>query len=218
MKIKRSTLESVSMFMLVFAVLLLAFNTYNINKLTQGNIATAAGVTQPASSASLSNVIPTGVPEVYGSELQISYDDVSANTPQKADQTIAVMADIDREITLEGDDLDRYITIVSEISCEYCCGVKSIIFPDGKPACGCAHSYAMRGLAKHLIVNHPDEFTDDQILEELGKWKVLFFPTQMTQKAGVLADNGIEMNYVNLASNAYRGIEKGVSGGMVGGC
>ncbi|KKK51713.1 hypothetical protein LCGC14_3112180, partial [marine sediment metagenome] len=30
---------------------------------------------------------------------------------------------------------------------------------------------------------------------------------------------GIELNYINLASNKHRGIEKGqASGGMVGGC
>ena len=41
----------------------------------------------------------------------------------------------------------------------------------------------------------------------------------MTQKAGVLKQKGIEFNYINLASNKYRGIEKGATGGsMVGGC
>jgi len=36
----------------------------------------------------------------------------------------------------------------------------------------------------------------------------------------VLEAQGIELNYINLASNKYRGIEKGqqASGGMVGGC
>ena len=44
----------------------------------------------------------------------------------------------------------------------------------------------------------------------------------MAQKAAVLKSKGIELNYINLASNKYRGIEKGVevgsSGAMVGGC
>ena len=66
----------------------------------------------------------------------------------------------------------------------------------------------MRGLAKYLITNHPNEFTDDQILEELGKWKILFFPGPMAAKAKVLQSKGIELNYINLASNKYRGIEQ----------
>jgi hypothetical protein len=76
----------------------------------------------------------------------------------------------------------------------------------------------MRGLTKYLIKYHP-EMSDEEIFEEIAKWKVLFFPGIMEGKAQVLADNGIEFNYINLASNKYRGIEKGqTSGGMVGGC
>ncbi|PIZ81916.1 hypothetical protein COX98_01850, partial [Candidatus Pacearchaeota archaeon CG_4_10_14_0_2_um_filter_30_11] len=96
----------------------------------------------------------------------------------------------------------------------------SIIFNNGERACGCAHSFAMRGLAKYLLRNHPD-MTNDAILSELGKWKVLFFPDIHEQKAQALEANGIDStNYINLASNLYRGIEQGqTSGGsMVGGC
>ncbi len=166
------------------------------------------------------DVIPKGVPAVYGSELGVSYDDVSPNDAQLADQTIRKLSVYDNGITLSGDDLQRYISIVSQISCEYCCGAQSIIFNDGKSACGCAHSAAMRGLAKYMIKNHPDA-TDDAVLEELGKWKTLFFPSALSQKAQILKEKGIEINYINLASNKYRGIEKGAASGggsMVGGC
>ncbi len=176
--------------------------------------------------ANFSDVSPKGVPRIYGQELDISYDDVSANDQQKANEAIAILSQFDKDngdkfITLEGEIQQRYIKIASQISCEYCCGAQSIIFPDGKKACGCAHSYAMRGLAKYLLKNHPNEFTDDQILEELGKWKTLFFPGVLAQKAQVLKGKGIESNYINLASNKYRGIEKGApqdGGPMVGGC
>jgi hypothetical protein len=162
-------------------------------------------------------IIPEGIPAIYGQELGVSYDDVSPNNPTKADETINKLATYDNDITLDGEDLERYISIVLKISCEYCCGAPSIIFSDGSAACGCAHSYAMRGLAKYLIQNHP-EMSDDQILEELGKWKALFFPDQISLKAGILKSKGIELNYINLASNKYRGIEEGATGGMVGGC
>ena len=77
----------------------------------------------------------------------------------------------------------------------------------------------MRGLTKYLIKFHGDEYSDAEILEEVGKWKVLFFPEIHEAKAEILKSNGIEINYINLASNKYRGIEQGqTSGGMVGGC
>lgn len=199
-------------------------------------------------------VTPTGIPAVYGKELGIAYDDVSPNDPQKADKTIGVLRSYDEGITLSGQNLERYIAITSQISCEYCCGAKSIIFTKedeqrieeqiqaaiasgkitadqedqyrrkaGEAACGCAHSFAMRGLAKYLITKQGSEFTDDQILEELAKWKTLFFPTQMNSKAQVMKEKGIAFSYSNLGSNKYRGIEQsaagsGSGGSMVGGC
>jgi hypothetical protein len=128
------------------------------------------------------------------------------------------MQALDTSITLSGDDKTRYITVASQISCEYCCGAPSIISSTGAPACGCAHSYAMRGLAKYLIVNHGSEYTDDEILIELAKWKALYFPSQSQTKAAALSAQGIPVTFINVGSNKYTGIESGSSGGMVGGC
>ncbi len=169
-------------------------------------------------------VIPQGAPKIYGSELGISFDDVSPQDQQKADTTIRKLGQLDQTITLNEKDKKRYISILYElnsgISCEYCCGARSIIFDTGEPACGCAHSYAMRGLVKYLITKHGAEFTDEQIQEELGKWKTLFFPGQIGLKAEILASKGVSVDYVSLTSNKYRGAEKGAQsgGGMVGGC
>lgn len=181
---------------------------------------TGGGVTgEVMGVVSASEIIPTGVPAIYGEELRISYDDVSASNPQLADQTIRKLAQYE-DLELTSDLMNRYITIAGSISCEYCCGANSIIFSNGERACGCAHSYAMRGIAKYLLTKHP-EMSDDEILSELGKWKVLFFPEIHEAKAQALEANGIDStNYINLASNKYRGIEQGqTSGGsMVGGC
>ncbi|MBI2004304.1 hypothetical protein HYS72_02455 [Candidatus Pacearchaeota archaeon] len=167
-----------------------------------------------------SDIIPTGVPAVYGQALGISYDDISASNPKLADATIKKLSLYEDE-ELNSEQMARYIKIGSAISCEYCCGADAIIFSNGQAACGCAHSYAMRGLAKYLLINNP-EMSDYEILSELGKWKVLFFPGIHETKAKVLEANGIDStDYVNLASNLYRGAEQGQisSGGeMVGGC
>ncbi len=171
---------------------------------------------------SASGIIPTGIPAVYGEELGIQYDFVSVSNPQLANQAISFLGNFDRTLNLEGADLERYIYILYKmengISCEYCCGARAIIFENGEMACGCAHSYAMRGLTKYLILNHP-EMSDEQILTEVGKWKVLFFPGIMEGKAQVMKSKGLSTDYTSLATNQYRGIEQGqTSGGMIGSC
>ncbi len=178
------------------------------------NVATGVGV------VSASEIIPRGIPEIYGKELGVRYDDVSASNSQLADATIKKLSAYENK-QLSEEQMKRYIKIGSSISCEYCCGAQAIVFSNGERACGCAHSYAMRGLAKYLLINNP-ELSDEQILNEMGKWKVLFFPGIHEQKAEALKNQGIEpTNYINLASNLYRGAEKGQANGggqMVGGC
>ncbi|MFQ6049608.1 MAG: hypothetical protein ACE5J0_01030 [Candidatus Paceibacterales bacterium] len=120
--------------------------------------------------------IPTGVPDVYGQELNISFDQV-----QDAINKVRVFGPTYGEeggkIILTGADLARYIKIGSQTSCEYCCGATTLVREDGEAACGCAHSIMMRGLAAYLIKNHP-ELSDEQILKELNTWKITYFPKQ----------------------------------------
>jgi hypothetical protein len=123
------------------------------------------------------SVTPSGVPGIYGNELDLSFDRVQ--------ESIDIMTPYGptfgregQKIVLTGSDLERYKNIGVSISCEYCCGVESLTREDGVAACGCAHSIMMRALAAYLIQNHPNEFTDEEILEELVKWKMVFFPKQ----------------------------------------
>lgn len=120
--------------------------------------------------------IPTGVPDVYGQELNISFDQV-----QDAINKVRIFGPTygqeGKKIILTGADLERYINIGFQTSCEYCCGARTLVREDGTAACGCAHSIMMRGLAAYLIKNHP-ELSDEQILEELNTWKRTYFPKQ----------------------------------------
>lgn len=214
--------------LLLVTLILSGVNAYQLNTMempaqASASASSAATGTANAVAGSAADIIPRGVPAVYGAELGVNFDDVSANDPAGADATIRKLAAFDDGITLSGADKERYINILFKmengISCEYCCGARAIIFETGEPACGCAHSYAMRGLTKYLLTEHGSEYTDAQILEEAGKWKTLFFPGQIQQKAAILESKGIPLNYINLASNKYRGIERGTAGGgMVGGC
>ncbi len=122
------------------------------------------------------DLTPSGVPDIYGRELNISFDGV-----QDAINKVRVYGPTygskEKKIILTGVDLKRYTDIGSQISCQYCCSAKTLVKKDGVAACGCAHSIMMRGLTAYLIENHP-EITDKQIIEELNTWKVAYFPKQ----------------------------------------
>lgn len=200
--------ETIVIYLLIIAGIFLIFNEFRIlglnNKISGSGV---SDIPTQIKTVSALDVSPKGVPDVYGKELGISYDDVSVSNQKKADGTISKLGLFDTRIKLEGELLKRYIKITNSIGCEYCCGLQSITTPQGEPACSCLHSFAMRGLAKYLLTQHP-EISDDQILEELGKWKTLFFPDAIGAKAVVLKAKGIELNYINLASNKYKDIEK----------
>jgi len=207
---KRDT-ETISQIVIIGVLLL--FISFNVGKISMSPSTSVLPL------VSASEIIPSGIPLIYGSEMGLSYNDISPLNQRLADATISKLSQYE-SMELNAEQLDRYIMVAGSISCEYCCGANSIIFENGERACGCAHSYAMRGLAKYLITEHP-EISDEEVLSELGKWKVLFFPDIHEQKAAVLKANGIDStNYINLASNLYRGIEQGQSnsGNMVGGC
>jgi hypothetical protein len=182
-----------------------ANETVSLNSLQASKGSSLAAKPDSASKKiSLSDIIPSGVPEVYGEELGVSFDE-----PVKG---LNELKKLDASINLEGELQERYIKIGTSISCEFCCGAKSITFPDGRAACGCAHSAAMRGLAKYLLQNHSSEYSDQQILNELVKWKTLFFPKQMTKRALELA--AAEGNYSEELLNK---VNSSVPD-MVGGC
>jgi hypothetical protein len=171
-------------------------NYYNM-KDEQGNQCPLSESDLTAASAYLkfknvkSSFIPSGVPAVYGQELDISFDKV-----QDAINKVRVMGPTygkgDKKIVLTGENLKRYTNIGQQIACEYCCKATTLVRKDGVAACGCAHSIMMRGLSAYLIENHP-EFSDDQILDELRTWKITYFPKEtLTAKLAQLEKGGDE--------------------------
>jgi len=218
---KKTNTETMVQYVVIAVLTVLLI--YNGAKIYGGNSSiTGNAIATGIGTVSALDVLPKGVPNVYGIELGISYNDVSASNPSLADATMAKLTAYE-DIELNSEQMERYVRIGSSIACEYCCGAKTLVFSTGERACGCAHSYAMRGLAKYLLTEHPD-IADLEILEELGKWKVLFFPGIHEKKAEALDANGVDYtSYVNLASNIYRGAENQASAGsgnsqMVGGC
>lgn len=178
---------SIGTWLLLFAVMaIIGFNQVVIGQISTMSMSTSrSNINAPIALSgdvmqdTIGIVISQGVPEIYGNELVVSFDDAvgSMEVLKNLDPTYGR-----QKIVLQGADLERYINIGSMIACEYCCGAKTIVFKNGEASCGCKHSWAMRGLAAYLIQNHGDEYTDDEIIRELAKWKSLYFPKQMIQK------------------------------------
>jgi hypothetical protein len=85
-------------------------------------------------------VIPTGMPGIYGTAQKVSFDQVqdSINVMRRFDPTYG-----EDGIALTGADLERYVQVGSATACLYCCDARTLVKPDGVAACGCAHSQAM---------------------------------------------------------------------------
>lgn len=148
----------------------------------------SANLTGDITQDAINLVISTGVPDIYGADLGVSFDSVqqSINIMRKYDPSYGRQ----EKITLTGDGLQRYIDVGLRISCEYCCSAKAIILKDGEAACGCAHSIAMRGLLAYLIQNYETEYTNDELLREISRWKGMYFPKQMIKKMVAQLQNG----------------------------
>lgn len=199
---RQNNIEIATYVVLAIIIAVVAFNQYQLSIISGRMVNT--GSSSNSGSVDLMSFLPRGIPSVYGQELGVSFDDPV--------NSLSIMSAMDGDLyptgELKFDQLtdsqkQRYLRIGSSISCEFCCGAKTLIAPDGRAACGCAHSAAMRTLAKYLLKNHENEFTDEQILEELVKWKTMFFPKQMLPR--LAQQNGQQVSLTELPD-------------MVGGC
>ncbi len=192
----------VKLFVILLLVFNLAFNEYLIT-----NIATAIGSNETMGAqmgmaikkafppkklegSAADIVVAHGVPEKYGVELNLSFDRVQ--------ESMNIMKQYDQSqygkglIKLNQEQLKRYAGIGLKIACEFCCTAKALTREDGSAACACGHSIAMRGLIAYLIDKHGSEYTDEQILHEIARWKGSYFPAKMVQK---VTDQVISGNY-----------------------
>lgn len=109
-------------------------------------------------------MIPTGTP-FYAPE-GISFDD-----PVGA---LAAWGKYEDEIALTGDLEARWQNIIGTMTCDYCCGSPDRVTVINR--CGCNHAKAWRSIAKYLIQNYGSEYSDDEILGELKRWRGAWYP------------------------------------------
>jgi len=180
-------------------------------------------------------VTPSELP-FYGPELGLDMSSLNAINASIAKLSTMAPQQGSNPIQLNDEEMKRYIAIGTEpyVTCEFCCGVKTLVREDGSPTCGCAHSIGMRGTAAYLIRNYP-EMTNAEIAYELMRQKGLYFPTQMQQRmasalAGEKSDFLPDIKYLTMklsdieladlkkqaSSSGFVPEEK--APGMVGGC
>ena len=129
-------------------------------------------------------VIPTGTPsyvlEGSGSE-KISgatFDDPI--TSQKVWASLLGSSRFGKanELKLTAEEDKRWKKITGMFTCDYCCGGPNSVTIITR--CGCAHSYAWQGMAKFFVKYYP-QYTDEQIMGEMTKWKAIWYPQGMLQ-------------------------------------
>jgi len=126
----------------------------------------------------------------YAQEFSLSYDQV--------ERSLQTLVAFHKQISLNSKEKERYIKIgtTPHTACEFCCGVGSRGFASssGRLNCECAHNIAFSGLTKYLIKN--TDMSDQEILEEIKKWKALFFPREMLSQE--LEKQGIDPEIAGL--------------------
>ena len=179
-------------------------------------------------------VTPSSLP-FYGPELGLDLSSIEKINASISKLSVMAPKQGNNPIELTDEEMKRYVKIGTEplITCEFCCGVKTLVREDGSPTCGCAHSIAMRGTAAYLIRNYP-ELPNEEISYELVRQKGLYFPTQMQKRmaeqlSGDPKDFTPDIKYLTmkltppelagLKANALAsGFEPTEAPSMVGGC
>lgn len=174
-------LMDVDRLILVALVIIALFQTYQISTLESrlSNLkvtGVAAKVTTEESKPGgeentlqqiLQEITPKGTPD-YGNKAGVSYD--------KVEEGLGVLRGY-ATLSLSSKEQERYNKIANTdgTACRYCCGATRL-----SQNCGCSHNIALQGLVKWLIKN--TNYSDNEILKEIRKWQILFFPRPTLQE------------------------------------
>ena len=186
----------------------------------------------------IATVVPTGTPfyvlEGPGAEKVkgASFDDPLTSQKVWASLLGSRRFGTENTIQLTPEEEQRWQKLTSVFTCDFCCGGPNSVTTINR--CGCAHSYAWQGMAKFFIKNYP-QYTDEQMLGEMTKWKGLWYPQGMIQDylvytgqqpATILTHGGsvgIRQQFLQQAPNVQHQTQASVTPlddlpSMVGGC
>lgn len=179
----KGTLSDIIGVLLVVLLIVTIYNTIQIQNL--GSLEIEVPITGEAIQGRIPSEINQIAEEVLVKEGEVTEYGLTFST-----NGLNTLVDYANSISLTGDDQQRYISIGTQpnTACEYCCGIgnRGALRNDGRIACGCAHNIAFAGLIKYLI---QEGYTDEQILDEILRWKSYFFPRDYL--AEVLKERGI---------------------------
>lgn len=129
-------------------------------------------------------VVPKGVPfYVAEGEAAQLIQGVSFDDPISSQRIWASLSGNPRFggglLQLPEDKEKRFERIAQIFTCDYCCGGPSRVTRIAY--CGCAHSYAWKGMARFFLRFYGDKYNDEQIIGEMTRWKGLWYPQGMIQ-------------------------------------
>lgn len=127
-------------------------------------------------------VVPTKMP-FYGKDLGLDFSSLENINASIGKMGVLAPMQGSNALKLSDKELKRYVKIGTEdlITCEFCCGVRTLVREDGTPTCGCAHSIAMRGVLAYMIRNYP-QMSDKEMSYEIVRQKGMYFPVQMQER------------------------------------
>ena len=151
----------------------------------------------------ISIMIPTGTPEYSEALGGITFDDPVTSMEYLAKWYNTIKQEVQQN---DPQTWQRYLNLAAAprgISCEFCCGIGAQgITKDGNLRCGCKHNPAAQAIALGLMKN--TDYSDAEILREVMKWKIMFFPKNMV---------GLAMDVAGTDPSQLKDLP-----GMVGGC
>ena len=183
-------------------------------------------------------VVPTGTPfyVLQGEGAQkikgVTFDDPLTSQKVWASLLGSRRFGTGNAIQLTPEEEKRWQRLTSVFTCDFCCGGPNDVTTIAR--CGCGHSYAWQGMAKFFVKYYP-QYTDEQILGEMTKWKAIWYPQGMIQDylvytgqqpATILTHGGsvgIRQQFMQQAPNAQHQTQASATPldqlpSMVGGC
>lgn len=166
----------------------------------------------------VNTVIPVGTPFYAQNEAAgATFDDPLSS--------LTIWPRVEKAVQLDATQTDRWNRLVSQQTCDFCCGGPNSVTIVNR--CGCTHAAASRGISKFLVKYHGDQYSDDEILGEARRWQAVWYPKGLVQDhlvftgaadANSLSQGGSVGIKAQFAGQGGAAVDLSQMPEMVGGC